>query len=84
MGILPLAPVAVWRLGGFVLFDDVDGDDPQVHLEWLTRPYNITEPHQVHTCRVAFANLMDASVAGDEARRLIEAAAADLDPRRPG
>jgi transcriptional regulator with XRE-family HTH domain len=80
VGILPLGPVAVWRLSGFVIFDDVEGDDPQVHLEWLTRPYNITEPEQVEMCRQAFANLLSASVTGDEARRLITAAAADLRP----
>jgi transcriptional regulator with XRE-family HTH domain len=78
VGVLPLAPVAVWRLGGFVIFDEVDGDEPQVHLEWLTRPYNVTEPDQVEMCRQAFANLMGASVFGGEARRLIAEAGDDL------
>lgn len=78
VGILPLEPVAVWRLAGFVIFDEVEDDDPVVHLEWLTRPYNVTEPGQVETCRQAFANLLTAAAAGDEARRLIAAAAAGL------
>jgi transcriptional regulator with XRE-family HTH domain len=78
VGILPLEPVAAWRLGGFVLFDDVDGGEPQVHLEWLTRPYNITDPDQVEMCRQAFANLMSESATDDEARMLITMAADDL------
>ena len=51
VGILPLAPVAVWRTAGFVIFDEVEDGEPQVHLEWLTRPYNIFEPDQVEMCR---------------------------------
>lgn len=78
LGILPLAPVAVWRLGGFVIYDEVSDGDPLVHIEWLTRPYNEIGPDQVEMTRRAFANLMDASVAGDEARRLITGAADDL------
>jgi transcriptional regulator with XRE-family HTH domain len=78
VGILPLAPVAVWRLGGFVIFDDVEGGEPQVHLEWLTKPFNIFEPEQVETCRQAFSNLLSASARGDEARHLIAAAAESL------
>lgn len=78
LGILPLAPTAAWRLAGFVIYDEVSGDDPLVHIEWLTRPYNEDSPEAVDACRRAFANLMDASVAGDEARRLITAAVDDL------
>ena len=78
IGILPLAPVAVWRLAGFVIFDDVEGGEAQVHLEWLTRPYNIFEPDQVEMCREAFSNLLSASATGEEARRMIAAAAASL------
>jgi transcriptional regulator with XRE-family HTH domain len=79
VGILPLAPVAVWRLAGFDIYDEVEGDEPLVHLgSWLTRPYSITEPDQVEMCRQAFANLLGASVTGDEARQLIMDAAADL------
>jgi transcriptional regulator with XRE-family HTH domain len=83
VGILPMAPVAAWRLAGFVIFDEVADDEPQVHLEWLTRPYNITEKDQVETCRQAFGNLLAASVTGDEARRLIAAAAVGLRPGSP-
>lgn len=78
IGILPLSPVAVWRLAGFVLYDEVEDDESIVHLEWLTRPYNVSEPDQVETCRVAFSNLLAASVTDDEARRLISAAAQAL------
>jgi transcriptional regulator with XRE-family HTH domain len=79
VGILPLAPVAPWRTAGFVIFDEVKGDEPQVHLEWLTRPYNISEPDQVEMCRQAFANLLGASVTGGAARTLIATAAAELE-----
>jgi transcriptional regulator with XRE-family HTH domain len=83
LGILPLAPVAIWRTAGFVIFDDVEGGEPQVHLEWLTRPYNIFEPDQVEMCRQAFSNLLGASARGEEAQRLITAAAAET-RNRPG
>ncbi len=75
VGILPLAPVAVWRTAGFVIFDEVEDGEPRVHLEWLTRPYNIFEPDQVEMCREAFTNLLSASVMGEEARQLIANAA---------
>lgn len=78
VGILPLAPVAVWRTAGFVIFDDVESGEPQVHLEWLTRPYNIFEPEQVEMCLEAFSNLLGASATGEGARRLITRAARDL------
>ena len=78
VGILPLAPVPVWRTAGFVIFDDVEDGEPQVHLEWLTRPYNIFEPEQVEMCRQAFSNLLGASATGEEVRRLITAAATEL------
>ena len=78
VGILPMTPVAVWRLGGFVLYDEVRDGDPLVHVEWLTRPYNESEPEAVEMCRRAFANLLGASVTGDAARRLISRAAEDL------
>jgi len=78
LGILPMSPVAVWRLSGFVIYDEVSGGDPLVHIEWLTRPYNEAEPEALEMCRQAFANLLGASATGDEARRLIGAAADDL------
>lgn len=78
IGVLPLAPAAVWRLSGFVIFDEVEDGGPLVHIEWLTRPYNESEPEAVETCRRAFDNLLDASATGDDARRLIAAAANDL------
>ena len=77
-GILPLGPVAAWRLAGFSLYDEVAGDEPLVHLEWLTRPYNVTDPGQVEMCRRAFAGLMRESATGDKARALIAAAAEAL------
>jgi transcriptional regulator with XRE-family HTH domain len=72
VGILPLAPVAAWRSTGFVIYDEVEGRDPQVHIEWLTRPYNETKPEAVEMCRRAFDNLLAASVTGDAARALID------------
>lgn len=78
IAVLPMRPVGVWRLGGFVIFDEVADGDPQVHLEWLTRPYNITDAEQVEMCREAFANLLGASVEGDEAHSVIATAARDL------
>ena len=78
VGILPMTPVGVWRTAGFVIFDDVEGGDALVHLEWLTRPYNIFERDQVEMCRRAFDNLLAASVKGDDARELITLAARDL------
>jgi transcriptional regulator with XRE-family HTH domain len=78
VGILPLAPVAAWRTAGFVIFDEVEDGESQVHLEWLTRPYNIFEPGQVEMCRQAFSNLLGASFTGDEARGMIALAALNL------
>jgi hypothetical protein len=78
LGILPMSPVAVWRSTGFVIYDEVEDGDPLVHIEWLTRPYNESEPEAVETCRRAFTNLLSASVTGNDARRLIGAAAHDL------
>ena len=54
-----------------MIFDEVTDGEPQVHLEWLTRPYNITEHDQVETCRQAFGNLLAASGEGDAAREMI-------------
>jgi transcriptional regulator with XRE-family HTH domain len=74
IGILPLAASPVWRLAGFSLYDDIAGDEPLVHVEWLTRPIDDSEPDQVEMCRQAFANLMHASAVGDDARELIRRA----------
>jgi transcriptional regulator with XRE-family HTH domain len=79
VGVLPLRPVAVWRLGGFVIYDEVQGGDSFVHLELLTRPFDLDKPADVDFFRRTFINLMDASVTGDEARRLIVAAMRALD-----
>jgi hypothetical protein len=49
-------------------------DEPQVHLEWLTRLYNIFEPDQVEMCRQAFSNLLSASVKGEQAEAIIQRA----------
>ena len=78
VGILPLAPVAVWRTAGFVIFDEVTDGEPQVHLEWLTRPYNVFEPDQVEMCRQAFSNLLSASATGLEGEAIIEQALSSL------
>jgi transcriptional regulator with XRE-family HTH domain len=81
IGILPLAPSPVWRLAGFSLYEDVTDGEPMVHLEWLTRPYNLTEPDQVEMCRQAFSNLLGASVTGDAARELITSASRHIQVR---
>lgn len=73
-----MAPAAVWRSTGFVIYDQVEDGDPLVHIEWLTRSYNETEPQAVEMCRQAFTNLLGASVTGNDARRIISAAAHDL------
>jgi transcriptional regulator with XRE-family HTH domain len=84
LGILPLQPSPAWRLSGFVIYDNVEDGQPQVHLEWLTRPFDISDPQQIETCRQAFSNLLAQSVTGDQARDLIAAAAADLHGNEPG
>jgi hypothetical protein len=56
-------------------YDDVTGGEPMVHLEWLIRQYNVTDPEQAEMCRRAFSNLISASVLAEEARLLIAAAA---------
>jgi transcriptional regulator with XRE-family HTH domain len=76
--ILPLAPVAVWRLSGFVIYDEVDEGGTLVHLELLSGPYEIDDPGQVETCRQVFANLLGASVTGDAARAMVQQAAEGL------
>ncbi len=70
--IAPMVGMPVWRTGGFVLFDKIGDLDPRVHLELLTRPINIEEPDQVAFYRRAFAKLLDASLAADGARDLLE------------
>jgi transcriptional regulator with XRE-family HTH domain len=71
LGILPLGPSPVWRSSGFEIYDDIEDGEPLVHLQWLTRPYNIFEPGQVEMTRQAFANLMRHSATGDRARSLL-------------
>jgi len=78
VGILPLAPSPVWRLAGFSLYDEVADGKPMVHVEWLTRPYNIIETEQVEMCRRMFGILLDSSLREDGARALIAAAAASV------
>lgn len=54
--------------------EHVVSQEPLIHLEWPTRPHNITEPAQVEMCRQAFSHLLSASVTGAGARQLIAAA----------
>lgn len=76
--ILPMAPTLVWRADGFVLYEDIEESEPFVHLELLTRPLNIEEPEQVDFYRKVFANLLDASLSGDDARDLLNRAIEDM------
>ena len=39
-GVTSAEPKVGVAAGGFVIFDQVTGGDPVVHLEWLTRPYS--------------------------------------------
>jgi transcriptional regulator with XRE-family HTH domain len=71
VGILPLRPLEYWRLSGFVIYDDIPDDDPFVHLELLHKPYDVTEPEAVGMFRRTFENLMQASLHGDEAAKLL-------------
>ena len=49
-----------------------------VHVENLTSALNVEDPEDVAAYRDAFSRLRAAAVTGDEARRLIAAAAAEL------
>lgn len=73
-----MKPRPVWRTGGFVLFDKIEGEEPRVHLELLTRPVNIEAPTQVDMYQRVFANLMNASVAGEDARDLLGRVIGDI------
>lgn len=69
--ILPLTAAPVWRTSGFVLFENLPGAEPFVHIELLTRPINIDEPTQVDTYRRAFLRLQQASTTGDQTEEMI-------------
>lgn len=70
--VAPLTGTRVWRTGGFVLFEEIDGRDPLVHLELLTRPVNIEQRDQVDFYRQVFDGLFRASVADADAVDLIQ------------
>lgn len=70
--IAPLAGTRVWRTGGFVLFDELDGLQPLVHLELLTRPLTIEEQDQVDFYRQVFEGLFHASLPNKQAEHLIQ------------
>jgi transcriptional regulator with XRE-family HTH domain len=76
--ILPMLPRPVWRTGGFVLFEEVSGDDSFVHLELLTKPVNLDEPLHVDLYRKVFHNLAEAALAGDNARTLLAGVIEDM------
>jgi transcriptional regulator with XRE-family HTH domain len=76
--VAPLAGTAVWRTGGFVLFDDLADMDPIVHLELLTRPLTIEEREQVDFYRQVFSGLAEASAKDDEALGLVQSAIEDM------
>lgn len=66
-----LTAAPVWRTSGFVLFENLPGAEPFVHIELLTRPINIDEPTQVDTYRRAFLRLQQASTTGDQTEEMI-------------
>jgi transcriptional regulator with XRE-family HTH domain len=76
--IMPMVPSPVWRTGGFILFEDLDGEDPPfVHVELLTRPVNIEDTTGVETYQAAFANLLNGAASGEDARALLARIADD-------
>lgn len=79
--VAPKEGTSVWRTGGFVMFEEITDLEPRVHLELLTRPINIEEPDQVDFYRKVFENLRSASLAGEEARALIDRVLEDLRSR---
>lgn len=76
--ILPMTPNPLWRLGGFVLYEDLGEDPPLVHLELLSGPLNLEEPDQVDLYRRVFANLYDAALAGNAAKSLLLRVVAEM------
>jgi hypothetical protein len=73
LGLLPMAPNPMWRLSGFVIYDQIpEGTgEPFVHLETLTRPVDIVEADQVDRYRRAFARLDGHALHGKQARSLL-------------
>jgi transcriptional regulator with XRE-family HTH domain len=73
LGLLPMVPNPVWRLTGFVIYDEApeEAGVPLVHLETLTRPVDIIEADQVERYRRAFARLEEQAVHGRAARSLL-------------
>jgi transcriptional regulator with XRE-family HTH domain len=80
VAVLPLAACPAWRQYGFVIFDEVAGGDPVVHIETISRPVEVTDEPGVSDHRTLFAGLLGACVTGGQARELIDAAASSLRP----
>ena len=77
--ILPMAPNPFWRLGGFVLYEDLSDDRPPlVHLELLSGPLNVDDPEQVGMYQRVFGNLFDGADEGEAAEELLANAAHDI------
>jgi transcriptional regulator with XRE-family HTH domain len=75
--VMPMAPNPVWRLGGFVLYED-DGKPALVHLELLSGPVNIDDPEHLDLYQRVFANLAGSAVGGSEVRVLLDRIASDM------
>jgi transcriptional regulator with XRE-family HTH domain len=80
VGIIPLGTeVDVWCDNGFDIYDNRgDAGGPVVHVETLTSALNVDGPEDVAAYLDVFSHLRAAAVTGEDARRLIAAAAAEL------
>lgn len=77
--ILRMEPNPNWRLGGFVLYEELaDGGASFVHFELLGGPLNIDEPDQVDLYQRVYANLLDSATAGEAGREVLAGVLADL------
>ena len=76
LGVIPFAAARpMWPVETFHVFDD-----ERVHVETLSASLTITQPGEVALYLRAFGELQALAVHGDEARRLIDRAARDVDP----
>jgi transcriptional regulator with XRE-family HTH domain len=78
MRFLPMAPNPLWRLGGFVLYEDAEDKPEFVHLELLNGPVNIDDPEQLDLYHRAFHKLFSAALSGDHARTLLRRVVVDM------
>jgi Domain of unknown function (DUF5753) len=79
IGVIPLdAEADVWHDHGFNILDERDDDEAVVHVETLTSGLTITAAEDVAAFRERFARLRELAVTGDDAQKLLTAAASAL------